>query len=116
MSNRYVIIDNSYATDGIGSTVSPFTWQQFLTELSGGGSNGVINSNNYYLSGTRILSTNTAIMVSALPIIGSVSLYSWFENSPAKILSNYDINFEQNLPTFQIYDLMIQAMLEPINE
>ena len=65
MSNKYVILDNTYTTEGTGATYSPWNWSQFLNELSGGGYNGQIVSDIFNLSGTRTLSADLEITLSA---------------------------------------------------
>lgn len=97
---KYVNINDSFSTNGIGSTIDPFNWNQLLSELSG--SNGLVNTETYYLSGTRTISNATSIIFSAS---NSIEIKNW--GNPAILQSNNDVYFEQCTPFLTFRNLFM---------
>jgi len=58
----WVDINNSYSSTGAGTSVSPFSWSQFITDLA----DASLSTRTYYVSGTRTLSTNTTITIDSI--------------------------------------------------
>jgi hypothetical protein len=107
MANRFINIDNSFITNGVGSEGSPWNWIQMLDELSGVGSSSIVDD-NFYISGTRKLEQNLEIKILASV---SINFYSWNNDDPSIIISNNDLYFHLYSPNTVFNNLIIQANL-----
>lgn len=103
MSLFYVNIDDSYSSTGIGSTSNPYQWSQFLSNISGTNA----QTDVYYLSGTRTISEDTTVSISAAQL---VTLSAWGPNNePWRIkASSNSLSFNIG-GDVNIYDGMFQS-------
>jgi hypothetical protein len=107
MSKYYVKISNAYVSTGLGSTFSPFTFTQFVDRLS-----STTVSDEYYVSGTRIINTDLLMTIS-----GATCVISAWGEDPYYIVGNSaDIYFAIGSNSLNIYDMILGCTLSTTTE